>query len=56
MTKVKYKEDIPFMARLKVGAIKVLQDPETGVFYYDMCDECGMLLNEDDMGFGHDCE
>ena len=56
MTNVKYKADAVHMARIKIGAVRALQDIETGVFYYDMCDECGMLLNEDDMGFGHDCE
>jgi hypothetical protein len=56
MTNIKYKEDIPKMNRLKLGAIKVLEDPETGTLYYDICGECGMLLSEDDMGFGHDCE
>lgn len=56
MTKVKYLSDVANMARLKVAGIKVIQDPETGVFYYDVCDECEMLLDEDSIGYGHDCE
>lgn len=56
MSDVKFKKDIPQMARLKVAGINVLQDPESGRFYYDICVECGMLLDEDSIGFGHDCE
>lgn len=56
MTKVKYKADIPFMAKVKLGAIRALQDPESGTLYYDICGECEMLLDENEMGYGHECE
>jgi hypothetical protein len=55
MTNIKFKADIPFMARIKVGAIRALQDPESGTLYYDICDECEMLLDENEMGYGHEC-
>ena len=56
MTKVKYLSDVANMARLKIGGIRVIQDPETGVLYYDVCDECEMLLDENEMGYGHECQ
>lgn len=55
MTNVKYLSDVANMARLKVGGIKVIQDPETGTLYYDVCDECEMLLDENELGYGHEC-
>jgi hypothetical protein len=56
MTNIKFKADIPFMARIKVGAIRALQDPQTGKLYYDMCEECEQLLDEDEFGYGHECQ
>jgi hypothetical protein len=56
MTKVKYRSDAVAMARIKIAGIKALQDIETGKLYYDVCDECEMLLDEDEMGYGHECQ
>lgn len=56
MTKVKYKADIPFMAKIKIGVITTLQDPETGTLYYDICEDCDQLLNEEEFGYGHECQ
>lgn len=56
MTKLRFKADIPFMARIKVGAIRALQDPESGTLYYDICGECEMLLDENELGYGHECQ
>jgi hypothetical protein len=55
MTKVKYRADAVEIARIKVGAVRALQDTETGTLYYDVCDECEMLLDENEMGYGHEC-
>jgi len=56
MTNLKFKADIPFMTKIKVGAIRALQDPQTGTLYYDICEECEQLLNEDEFGYGHECQ
>lgn len=56
MTNVKYKDDAVHMARIFIAGVKVLQDIETGTLYYDICDECEMLLDENELGYGHECQ
>ena len=56
MTKVKYKSDAVHMARIFIAGVKALQDIETGTLYYDVCDECEMLLDDNEMGYGHECQ
>jgi len=56
MTNVKYKSDAVHMARIFIAGVKALQDIETGTLYYDVCDECEMLLDENEMGYGHECQ
>ena len=41
---------------IKMDAVKVYEDIETGEFFYDQCFECDKMLNEEEAAFGHDCE
>jgi len=56
MSSLKYVRDIPNMKKIKVSGMTVIEDPETSIFYYSACPECTLLLSEDEMAFGHDCE
>ena len=52
---MKFEDNKDRMIPVKLDAVRVLQDPETGEFFYDVCDECEMLLDENEMGYGHEC-
>jgi len=53
---MKYEEAKSRLVAKKLDAVQVLQDPETGEFFYDICYECDKMLNEDEAAYGHDCE
>jgi len=56
MPNLKYIKDIPNMKKIKMSGMTVIEDPETGIFYYSACPECSLLLSEEESGYGHDCE
>ena len=41
---------------LKLDAVKVYEDIETGELFYDKCFECDKMLDEEEFAYGHDCE
>jgi hypothetical protein len=53
---MKYEEVKDKLVTMKLDAVKVMQDPETGEFFYDICYECDKMLNEEEASYGHDCE
>ena len=53
---MKYEDNKDRMIPVKLDAVRVLQDPETGEFFYDICYECDKMLNEQEASYGHDCE
>ena len=53
---MKYQENKDRMTKVKIDAVKALQDPETGDLFYDICFECDKMLGEEDLAYGHDCE
>ncbi len=53
---MKYQENAHRMAKVKIDAVKALQDPETGKLFYDICFECDKMLDEEEFAYGHDCE
>ena len=53
---MKYEDNKDRMIPLKLDAVRVMQDPETGELFYDVCYECDKMLNEDEAAYGHDCE
>jgi hypothetical protein len=53
---MKYEEVKDKLVTMKLDAVKVMQDPETGEFFYDICYECDKMLNEQEAMYGHDCE
>lgn len=53
---MKYQDNAHRMARVKIDAVKALQDPETGKLFYDICFECDKMLDEEEFAYGHDCE
>lgn len=53
---MEYQESKDKLISMKLDAVKVMQDPETGEFFYDICYECDKMLNEEEAAYGHDCE
>ena len=53
---MKYEEAKSRFVAKKLDAVQVMQDPETGELFYDICFECDKMLGEEDMAYGHDCE
>jgi hypothetical protein len=53
---MKYQENAHRMTRVKIDAVKALQDPEKGKLFYDICYEFDKMLDEEEANYGHDCE
>jgi len=53
---MKYEEAKSKLIAVKLDAVQVMQDPETGEFFYDICYECDKMLNEQEAAYGHDYE
>ena len=53
---MKYEDNKDRMVTMKLDAVRVMQDPETGEFFYDICYECDKMLNEQEASYGHYCE
>ena len=48
---MKYEDNKDRMIPVKLDAVRVMQDPETGEFFYDICYECDKMLNEEEAAY-----